>query len=105
MDARVFSIAAFEQQPMRFLSVCAAVVAAMSANAVPTATAQQPPARPITMIVPFAAGGPTDVLARVLGQHMSATLGQQIVIENVTGAGGTIGASRVARRLTTDRSW
>ena len=55
------------------------------------------PVRPITVVVPFAAGGPTDVLARVLGQHMSETLGQQIVVENVTGAGGSLGAARVAK--------
>jgi tripartite-type tricarboxylate transporter receptor subunit TctC len=59
--------------------------------------AQQYPLRPITVVVPFAAGGPTDVLARILGQHMSETLGQQIVVENVTGAGGSIGAARVAK--------
>ena len=53
------------------------------------ASAQQPyPTRPITVVVPFAAGGPTDVLTRILGQHMSHTLGQQIVVENVTGSGG-----------------
>jgi tripartite-type tricarboxylate transporter receptor subunit TctC len=55
------------------------------------------PTRPITIIVPFAAGGPTDVLARILGHHMSQTLGQQIVVENITGGGGTIGAARVAK--------
>jgi tripartite-type tricarboxylate transporter receptor subunit TctC len=49
------------------------------------------------MIVPFAAGGPTDVLARVLGQHMSQTLGQSIVVEDVTGAGGTLGAAKAAK--------
>ena len=54
------------------------------------------PERPITMIVPFAAGGPTDVTARIVGDHMSRTLGQQIVIENVAGAGGTTGISRAA---------
>jgi tripartite-type tricarboxylate transporter receptor subunit TctC len=47
------------------------------------------PQRPITMIVPFAAGGPTDVIARIVGDHMSRTLGQQVVIENVAGAGRT----------------
>jgi tripartite-type tricarboxylate transporter receptor subunit TctC len=57
----------------------------------------QYPTRPITIIVPFAAGGPTDVLARILGHHMSQTLGQQIVVENITGGGGTIGAARVAK--------
>jgi tripartite-type tricarboxylate transporter receptor subunit TctC len=61
------------------------------------ATAQLYPSRPITMVVPFAAGGPTDVLARILAQSMSQTLGQQIVIENVTGAGGSIAAARVAK--------
>jgi hypothetical protein len=61
------------------------------------AAAQTFPARPITMIVPFAAGGPTDVTARILGEHMSRTLGQQIVIENVLGAGGTTGSARIMR--------
>lgn len=55
------------------------------------------PARPVTMVVPFAAGGPTDVLARIVAQSISQTLGQQIVIENVTGAGGSIAAARVAK--------
>jgi tripartite-type tricarboxylate transporter receptor subunit TctC len=74
----------------------AAVAAAALLAAVPT-QAQQYPQRPVTMIVPFAAGGPTDVLARVLGQHMSQTLGQSIVIEDVTGAGGTLGAAKAAK--------
>jgi tripartite-type tricarboxylate transporter receptor subunit TctC len=55
------------------------------------------PTRSITMVVPFAAGGPTDVLARILGQRMSQSLGQQIIVEDVTGAGGTLGAARVAK--------
>lgn len=54
------------------------------------------PARPISLVVPYAAGGPSDVIARLIGQSMSNTLGQQIVIENVAGAGGTAGAARVA---------
>jgi tripartite-type tricarboxylate transporter receptor subunit TctC len=54
------------------------------------------PNKPITVIVPFAAGGPTDVIARLLGEHMSHTLGQQLVVENVGGAGGTTGMTRVA---------
>jgi tripartite-type tricarboxylate transporter receptor subunit TctC len=62
------------------------------------ASAQQPyPSRPITIVVPFTAGGPTDVLARLLGQHMGQTLGQQLVIENVGGGGGSLGAARVAK--------
>ncbi|MBI5129555.1 MAG: tripartite tricarboxylate transporter substrate binding protein BugD [Rhodopseudomonas palustris] len=55
------------------------------------------PTRTITMIVPFAAGGPTDVIARIVAQHMSTTLGQAIVIENVVGAGGTTATTRAAR--------
>jgi len=55
------------------------------------------PERPITLIVPFAAGGPTDVVARIVGDHMSRTLGQQVVVENVTGAGGTTGTTRAAQ--------
>jgi tripartite-type tricarboxylate transporter receptor subunit TctC len=55
------------------------------------------PERPITLLVPFAAGGPTDVVARIAADHMSRTLGQQIVVENVTGAGGTTGTARCAQ--------
>jgi tripartite-type tricarboxylate transporter receptor subunit TctC len=61
------------------------------------AAAQTYPTRPITMIVPFTAGGPTDVIARVVGEHMSKTLGQQIIVENVIGAGGTVGSTRGAQ--------
>lgn len=62
-----------------------------------TAIADDYPSRPVTMIVPFSAGGPGDVIARILGNAMSATLKQSIVIENVVGAGGTLGTNRVAR--------
>lgn len=58
------------------------------------ASAQQYPTKPITVIVPFAAGGPTDVVARIVGESMSKTLGQQLVIENIAGAGGTTGITR-----------
>jgi tripartite-type tricarboxylate transporter receptor subunit TctC len=61
------------------------------------ALAQSFPSRPVTMIVPFAAGGPTDTIARVIGERMGRSLGQSVIIENVTGAGGTIAATRVAR--------
>src|SRR3984957_9057420 len=64
--------------------------------AVSGAVAQTYPTRPITMIIPFAAGGPTDVLGRMVGQKMSEALGQQIIIENVGGAGGMTGGLRVA---------
>src|SRR5215203_6397038 len=77
----------------------AAVAAGLFALAlgVAPAVAQDYPARPITVIVPFAAGGPTDVIARIVGDHMSKTLGQTFVIENVVGAGGTTGITRAKR--------
>src|SRR3954471_914147 len=59
--------------------------------------AQNYPTKNITLIVPFAAGGPTDVVSRIVGEHMSRTLGQQIVIENVVGAGGTTASTRAKR--------
>jgi tripartite-type tricarboxylate transporter receptor subunit TctC len=62
-----------------------------------TARAQAYPTRPITLIVPFPPGGATDVGARIVAEHMSRTLGQQIVVQNVSGAGGTTGSTRAAR--------
>ncbi len=62
-----------------------------------TAAAETYPQRPITMIVPVAAGGPTDVVARIVAEPMSRALGQQVVVENVTGAGGTTGITRGAQ--------
>jgi tripartite-type tricarboxylate transporter receptor subunit TctC len=76
-------------------SLCAGVVA-LGLASVPAAT-QDYPTRPITLIVPFAAGGPTDIISRIVGEHMSRTLGQQIVIENVVGAGGTTATTRAKR--------
>ena len=73
-----------------------AALAAALATLAGQATAAYPE-RPVTVVVPFAAGGATDVIARIYADHMSRTLGQQLVIENVTGAGGTIAATRVAR--------
>jgi tripartite-type tricarboxylate transporter receptor subunit TctC len=61
------------------------------------ASAQEYPTHTITMIVPFAAGGPTDTVARLVAEPMTKTLGQQVIVENVGGAGGTLGASRVAK--------
>ena len=61
------------------------------------AWAQAYPSRPITIIVPTTAGGPPDSIARLLGERMRITLGQPIIVENVTGAGGTIGVGRVVR--------
>src|SRR5262245_3492386 len=61
------------------------------------AQAQVWPTQPIIMVVPFAAGGPTDVVARVIAARLSEIFGQQVVVENVTGAGGMTGAARVAQ--------
>jgi putative tricarboxylic transport membrane protein len=63
----------------------------------PLATAQEYPTKPITMIVPFSAGGPTDTVARLIAQAMTKDLKQTVIVENVGGAGGTIAANRVAR--------
>jgi tripartite-type tricarboxylate transporter receptor subunit TctC len=62
-----------------------------------TAQAQPFPNKPITLVVPFAAGGPTDVVARMMAIPMGKSLGQSVVVENVNGAGGTVGATKVAR--------
>src|SRR5262245_39900079 len=67
---------------------------ALFAATVAGAQAQSYPNKPITIIVPFSAGGPTDTLARTLGEHMKHTLGQSVLVENITGAGATIGISR-----------
>ena len=72
------------------------LAAAMLVAATP-AFGQAWPSRPITMIVPFAAGGPTDLLARIIGERMGKELGQQFIIENVTGAAGTIAMAKLVR--------
>jgi tripartite-type tricarboxylate transporter receptor subunit TctC len=74
-----------------------AVTLAACVGWISSVAAQGYPTRPITLIIPFAAGGPTDVLGRVMGQRLGEILGQQIVIENVGGAGGMLGSSRVAQ--------
>ncbi len=74
-----------------------AVVVAATLTGIVSAPAQNYPSRPITIVVPFAAGGPTDVIARVVGERMRASLGQNVIIENVTGAAGSIAVGRVAR--------
>ncbi len=80
---------------MRKLHFAAAFAAFLQTMA--SATAQVYPARPITMIVPASAGGPTDNIGRILAQRMQTSLGQNVIIENVSGASGTIGTTRVAR--------
>jgi tripartite-type tricarboxylate transporter receptor subunit TctC len=74
-----------------------AALAASLALSAAVAVAQAYPTRPVTIIVPFAAGGPTDIIARIVGEYFSKTLGQQFVIENVAGAGGTTGITRGAQ--------
>src|SRR5271155_2739150 len=78
-----------------FLQFAGAIATAPAFTRV--ATAQAYPTRPITMIVPGAAGGPLDVTGRVVAERMSGSLGQPIIIENVGGADGSIGAGRAAR--------
>jgi tripartite-type tricarboxylate transporter receptor subunit TctC len=78
-------------------AVAAAAAAAVLSFAVAPAMAQQWPTGPVTMIIPFAAGGPTDVLGRIVAERISKSLGAQVVIENVGGAGGMTGSSRVAK--------
>jgi len=73
-----------------------AVALAVLSAVISAAAAEDYPSRPITMIVPFAAGGPTDVIGRLLAQAMSQTLGQNVVVEDVTGAAGTVGVGRAA---------
>src|SRR5215831_1363935 len=67
------------------------------ACASPAAAQDNWPARPLTMVVPFAAGGPVDLLGRILAQYLGETLGKPVVVENVAGAGGMPGSQRVAR--------
>ena len=74
----------------------AASVAALLVVA-PEAIAQTYPSRPVTMIVPASAGGPTDAIARVISERMTANLGGTVLVDNVAGAGGSIGVGKVAR--------
>jgi len=78
-----------------FLSVM--MIIGFNMNAAGPATCETYPSRPITMVLPFAAGGPTDTLMRIIGARMQVLLGQPLIIENVSGAAGTISLGRVAR--------
>jgi len=79
---------------MRYLFVYVAFAAAMPAA---SAWAQTYPTKPIRLIVPFAAGGPMDIMSRALGERLTNNLGQQVVVDNRGGAGGSIGAELAAR--------
>src|SRR5947199_9991959 len=74
-----------------------AIAVAFLSTSLASAAAELYPARPITVVVPYPAGGPTDTLARILADHMRTSLGQSVIIENVTGGGGSIGVGRGAR--------
>ena len=76
----------------RIVAALAALIAALT-----PAAAQEWPTRPMTMVVAYAAGGPVDTLARIFAGRLSEILGQQVIIENIGGAGGMVGASRVAK--------
>ena len=76
-------------------AILAAIAALLALSA--TAAAETYPSRPITIVVPFSAGGPSDAMARILGERMKTTLGETLLVENVTGAGGSIGVGRAVR--------
>src|SRR4029450_6123957 len=78
---------------MRKIILAAIAVLAFGSAAV----AQNFPSRPLTIIVPFSAGGPSDAMARILAERMNATLGETVLVENVTGAGGSVGVGRAVR--------
>ena len=82
----------------QFLHLTAAAAALPAVSRV--ARAQAYPTRPITMVVPYAAGGATDTIGRVMTERMKSSLGQSVIVEDVTGGGGTIAVGRVARAVT-----
>src|SRR5689334_12275425 len=73
------------------------LVSLILASTAPAAVAQKYPSRPITIIVPFSAGGPTDAIARIMAERLKSSLGQTVVVENIGGGGGAIAAGRVVR--------
>src|ERR1700722_8743933 len=95
LSHRTFSLSALGISSGISLGISLGIVALMAASQ--AASAETYPSRPITIVVPFTAGGPTDALVRTLSERMRASLGQPLIVENVTGAAGTIGVGRVAR--------
>jgi tripartite-type tricarboxylate transporter receptor subunit TctC len=79
------------------MKMAVAIALAVLAASNVSSTAQVYPSRPITLIVPFSAGGPTDTIGRIFAERLRASLGQTVIVENVTGAAGSIGVGRVAR--------
>src|SRR5215207_8457063 len=87
-----------ERDQMIWKCMRPAIVATAILTMLNSAQAEAPfPSRPITLVVPFAAGGPNDVMSRIVSEHMSRKLGQPIIVENTAGAGGTTGSTRVAK--------
>ena len=84
-------------QYARAATAAATVVASLLVAALPTQAQDNYPSHPVRLIIPFAAGGPTDIVGRIMGAKMSEVLGQQFVVEDRTGAGGNIGADAVAK--------
>ena len=81
----------------RDLMLLALAASGFACEGIGAAAAQSWPTRPVTMVVPFAAAGGTDVMGRIVGRRLSEVLGQQVIIENVGGAGGMVGSARVAK--------
>jgi tripartite-type tricarboxylate transporter receptor subunit TctC len=94
--SRVTKVHVMKLPRRRFLQLAAGAAALSAVSRIARAQTTYP-TRPITMIVPAAAGGGTDVTARIVAEHMTRTLGQQVIIENIAGAGGTIGSTRAMR--------
>ena len=92
-----FALRSQRPTPSRRAIVIAAATAALGAFGALPAMAQDFPSKPIRFIVPYAAGGTTDLVARTVGAHMAQTLGQAVVIENRGGAGGNLGMDAVAK--------
>jgi tripartite-type tricarboxylate transporter receptor subunit TctC len=86
-----------EARVVRRFAIAVSAFVVLTGAASSAQAQEQYPNRPITMVVPFAAGGPTDILGRVVAQFIGPILGQQVIVEDTTGAGGTIGATKVAR--------
>jgi tripartite-type tricarboxylate transporter receptor subunit TctC len=84
-----------EQMPRTGAPIAALALAALVAASV--AQAQEWPTRPVTMVVPFAAGGPVDVLGRILAQYLGEAIGKQVIVDNVPGGGGMTGSLRVSQ--------
>jgi tripartite-type tricarboxylate transporter receptor subunit TctC len=91
------SMATFEKTMTPFKTMFSTVLALAWVASIPIASAEVYPSRPVTIVVPFPAGGATDLTARLLADRMRGSLGQPVIVENVTGAGGTLAVSRAVR--------